>query len=277
MEEIIKKAGVLIEALPYLREFSGKTFVIKYGGKAMIDEALKNSVVQDIVLMKYIGINPVVVHGGGPEITTAMEKAGLKAKFVNGRRVTDKQTMKIVESVLAGKTNKEIVRMFNTHGGKAKGFSGKDGKLLVTKMLDAELGFVGEIEKVNTGVLEKHREFIPVIAPIGIDLDGNTYNINADDAAAALSVAVKAEKLILITDVSGVLHNKALVHSITMKNAKQMIKDGIITGGMIPKVLSCMTAITGGVKKAHIINGTVKHSLLLEIFTQTGIGTEIIR
>ncbi len=275
MEEIIKKAGVLIEALPYLREFSGKTFVIKYGGKAMIDEALKDSVVQDIVLMKYIGINPVVVHGGGPEITAAMERAGLKAKFVNGRRVTDKQTMKIVESVLAGKTNKEIVRMFNAHGGKAKGLSGKDGKLLLTKMLDSELGFVGEIEKVNTLELKKQREFIPVIAPIGIGRDGNTYNINADDAAAALSVAVKAEKLILITDVSGVMHNKALIPSISMKEAKQMIKDGVITGGMIPKVHSCMTAIEGGVKKAHIINGTVKHSLLLEIFTKTGIGTEI--
>ncbi len=277
MEEIIKKAGVLIEALPYMREFSGKTFVIKYGGKAMIDKALKNSVVQDIVLMKYIGINPVVVHGGGPEITAAMEKAGLKAKFVNGRRVTDKATMEIVEAVLAGKTNKEIVRMFNIHGGKAKGLSGKDGRLLVTEMLDAALGFVGKIVKVNAGELEKHRDSIPVIAPIGIGRDGNSYNINADDAAASLAVAVNAEKLILITDVSGVIHKKALVHSISMKKTKQMIKDEVITGGMIPKVHSCMTAIAGGVKKAHIINGTVKHSLLLEIFTKTGIGTEIIK
>ncbi len=277
MEVIIRKAGVLIEALPYMREFSGKTFVIKYGGKAMIDEALKNSVVQDIVLMKYIGINPVVVHGGGPEITAAMEKAGLKAKFVNGRRVTDKATMKIVEAVLAGKTNKEIVRMFNTHGGKAKGLSGKDGRLLVTKPLDAALGFVGKIVKVNSGELEKHRKFIPVIAPVGIGKDGNSYNINADDAAASIAVAVKAEKLILITDVSGVMHKKALIHSLRMKDTKQMIKKEVITGGMIPKVHSCMTAIAGGVKKAHIINGTVKHSLLLEIFTKTGIGTEIIK
>ena len=277
MEEVIKKAGVLIEALPYIKEFAGKTFVIKYGGKAMVDEALKNSVVQDIVLMKYIGINPVVVHGGGPEISAAMEKAGLKPVFVNGRRVTDKQTMDIVESTLFGKTNKEIVHMFNTHGGKAKGLNGKDENLLITGMLDKDLGFVGEIEKVHTSVLAKYKKFIPVIAPIGIGHDGNAYNINADDAAAAVSVALKAEKLILITDVSGVLHNKALVHSINMKDVKKMIKDEIITGGMIPKVHSCMTAIEGDVRKAHIINGTVKHSLLIEIFTKTGVGTEVVK
>ncbi|MEI7904063.1 MAG: acetylglutamate kinase, partial [Candidatus Firestonebacteria bacterium] len=274
MEELIKKAGVLIEALPYIREFSVKTFVIKYGRKAMIDESLKNSVNQDMVLMKYIGINPVIVHGGGPEITAAMEKAGMKAKFVNGRRVTDKATMDIVEAVLFGKTNKEIVGMFRAHGGKAVGLSGKNSNLLVTRMLDKELGFVGEIEKVHTAVLAKYREFIPVIAPIGIGADGQTYNINADDAAAALAVAVKAEKLILITDVSGVLKDRELVHSIKMKDIKKMIKDEVITGGMIPKVHSCMTAIEGNVKKAHIINGTLKHSLLLEIFTKTGIGTE---
>jgi acetylglutamate kinase len=275
MEALIKKADILMEALPYIKQFSGKTFVIKYGGKAMVDGSLKDSVIEDIVLMKYIGINPVVVHGGAPEITEEMNKLGKKSVFKNGLRVTDKETVDIAEKVLVGKINKEIVSLVHKHGGKAIGLSGKDGELIIAKKHKADIGFVGEVEKINFHVMDKLKEFIPVISPIAIGRDGHTYNVNADDVASAIATAIKAEKLILLTDVNGVLDkDKKLISSIKVNEAAKLEKSGIISGGMIPKVNSCVEAVKQGVKKVHIINGGIKHSMLLEIFTKTGVGTE---
>lgn len=293
MDKLIKKAKILIEALPYIRSFSGKTLVIKYGGKAMVEESLKDCFAQDVVLMKYVGINPVVVHGGGPQINAMMKRLGLVPKFVKGVRVTDAATMEIVEMVLGGIINQEIVTMINRHGGRAVGLTGKDGKLLTARKLsgigsrgpgsasggeEMDMGFAGEVEAVDPQVLKRldQERFIPVIAPIGVDKEGKTYNINADLVAAAVSVALSAEKLLLLTDVKGILDEKgALVPTLTKKDMVRLIRQEAIKEGMLPKVQAAMLAVEGGVNKAHIIDGRVPHALLLEIFTDKGIGTEI--
>jgi acetylglutamate kinase len=277
MERLIAKADVLIEALPYIRKFSGKTFVIKFGGKAMVETAFKDSVVEDIALLKYIGVNTIVVHGGGPEISAAMEKLGKKPNFLNGLRITDRETMGIVEEVLFEKVNKEIVELFRKHHGKAEGLSGKNGNLILARQMSKELGFVGEVERIDLSILEKKKDYVYVIAPIGKGKDGNSYNINADDAASEIAIAAKAEKLLLLTDVNGVLDaEKNLISSIKVGEVAKMVKDGTLTGGMIPKVTGAAEAVKKGVKKVHIINGNIRHSLLLEIFTDQGVGTEIL-
>lgn len=285
MEELIKRAGILIEALPYMQKFAGKTIVIKYGGNAMINEDLKNSVMEDITLLKYIGLKPVVVHGGGPDISHALDERGLKSKFINGLRYTDATTMSVAQQVLIGKTNKEIVSLLNTKGGKAIGISGIDGSFIECKkqttIVDGEeqsLGFVGDIVKVKSGILNllSSDEYIPVIAPIGTDEDGNSYNINADTVASSVAAAVEAEKLVLLTDVEGVKNSDgSIIYEAHTNEIKKMIADGTINGGMIPKVLGCCDAIDAGVSGVHIIDGRIPHCLLLEIFTKTGIGTLI--
>ncbi len=292
MKKIKKKAEILIEALPYIKNFYGKTFVIKYGGHAMVNETLKESFARNVVLMKYIGINPIIVHGGGPQIGELLSKIGKESKFVNGMRITDDETMDIVEMVLAGKVNKEIVRHINLAGGKAVGLSGKDGKLIIAEKLFVyknyenkppeiiDIGKVGKVKKINPEVLNLllHGETIPVIAPVGIDEEGNTYNINADLVAGEIAIALNAEKLIMMTDVEGVLDNNGkLISSININEIPQLIEDGIITGGMIPKVEFCKKAIENGVKKAHIVNGKIENVLLLEVFTKEGIGTEFFK
>lgn len=293
-EDIKERVKILITALPYIKKFYGKIVVIKYGGHAMVNDELKETVLSDIVLMKYVGINPVIVHGGGPEITELSEKLGLKSKFVGGLRVTDKETMEIVEMVLAGKLNKEIVNMIYKLGGKACGISGIDGALFYTtkksgkiynsdgSFEEVDIGYVGEIKKVNTElVLLLIKEgYIPVIAPLGIGEDGEIYNINADTASSELAISLKAEKLILLTDVEGVLENKedkkSLISVIKMDDAQKLIEKGIVDGGMIPKIECSLSALKGGVNSIHIIDGRVPHSLLLEMFTDEGIGTMII-
>lgn len=290
MKEIIKKAEILIEALPYIRNFYGKTFVIKYGGSAQVKEELKESFAKDIVTINYIGIKTAIVHGGGPKISATMEKMGKKPKFVQGQRVTDRETMDIVEMVLGGLVNKEIVSLINSHGGKAAGLSGKDGGLLKAKKkllkkhaetgVDEviDIGFVGEVTRVDPQILISLEKdgFIPVISPVGVGTKGETLNINADYVAASIASALKAEKLILLTDVPGIMDkNNKIISTLTKKNIKKYIKDGTITGGMLPKVQACLKAIEGGVSKTHIIDGRVPHCLLLEIFTKEGIGTEI--
>lgn len=285
MEELIKKAGILIEALPYIQKFAEKTVVIKYGGNAMINEELKNSVMEDITLLKFIGLKPIVVHGGGPDISTALNAMGIKSKFINGLRVTDEETIKVAQQVLVGKTNKEIVALLNKNGGRAVGISGIDGGLLECKKsyteIDGEkvdIGYVGEITNIKRCLIDHlaDDQFIPVIAPIGVDEEGQSYNINADTVAAAVAAAVKAEKLILLTDVEGVKDSDGnIVYETGKDEINEMIKDGVINGGMIPKVKGCLDAIDAGVKGVHIIDGRVPHCLLLEIFTKTGIGTMI--
>ncbi|RMF94161.1 MAG: acetylglutamate kinase [Candidatus Schekmanbacteria bacterium] len=292
MEKYIEKANTLIEAIPYMREFSGETFVIKYGGSAMLNEELKENFALDVILLKYLGINPVIVHGGGPQIGEFLKKLGKESSFVSGHRVTDSETMTIVEMVLGGTINKEIVSLINRHGGRAIGLTGKDGNLLKAKKImihnseilenNAEkvvdLGRVGEITNVYPDViLELDRRFIPVIAPIGVDKDGNSLNINADIAAGAIAGALKARKFVALTDTEGILdENGKLVSSANESKINDMVERGIIKGGMLPKVKCCLKAIKEGVKKVHIIDGRIKHALLLEIFTQKGIGTEII-
>lgn len=285
MEELIKKAGILIEALPYIQKFAEKTVVIKYGGNAMINEELKNSVMEDITLLKFIGLKPIVVHGGGPDISTALNKMGIKSKFINGLRVTDEDTIKVAQQVLVGKTNKEIVALLNKNGGRAVGISGIDGGLLECKKsyteIDGEkvdIGYVGEITNIKRCLIDHlaDDQYIPVIAPIGVDEEGQSYNINADTVAAAVAAAVKAEKLILLTDVEGVKDSDGnIVYETGKEEINEMINSGVINGGMIPKVKGCLDAIDAGVKGVHIIDGRVPHCLLLEIFTKTGIGTMI--
>ncbi len=291
MEKLIEKAKTLIEALPYMQAFRGKTFVIKYGGNAMIDEQLKHSFAQDVVLMRFIGINPVIVHGGGPQIGTTMERMGKKPSFVSGQRVTDQETMDIVEMVLGGKVNKEIVNLINQAGGRAVGLTGKDGGLLQAKKLKMtkrseetgeteiiDIGLVGEVTEVRPGALEAldRGGFIPVIAPVGVGAHGETYNINADLVAGAVAGALKAEKLILLTDQAGILDkDKNLIPSLNKKTVESMVKAGTVSGGMLPKTKSCFDALEAGCAKVHIIDGRVPHALLLEIFTASGIGTEI--
>ncbi len=285
MEELIKKAGILIEALPYIQKFAGKTVIIKYGGNAMINEELKNSVMEDITLLHFVGLRPIIVHGGGPDISAALKKNGIKSEFINGLRYTDAETMRIAQEVLCGKTNKEVVSILNCKGSKAVGICGIDGAFIRCRKhmttVDGEecdLGFVGEVETVDPVILEGMLDdgYIPVIAPIGVDGEGNSYNINADSAAAAVAAAVSAEKLILLTDVEGVKDKKGkVVYEAAGAEFSKMIADGTITGGMIPKVEGCLDAIAAGVKGVHIIDGRIPHCLLLEIFTKTGIGTLI--
>lgn len=291
MQKLIEKAKILIEAMPYIQTFRGKTFVIKYGGNAMIDESLKQGFAQDVVLLRLIGINPVIVHGGGPQIGKTLERMGKTSSFVSGQRVTDEETMDIVEMVLGGKVNKEIVNLINQAGGRAVGLTGKDGGLIQAKKLKLtrkseetgeteiiDIGLVGEVTEVRPGALQALDQggFIPVIAPVGVGAHGETYNINADLVAGAVAGALKAEKLILLTDQAGILDkDKNLISSLNKKNVESMIKAGTVSGGMLPKTKSCFDALDAGCAKVHIIDGRVAHALLLEIFTKEGIGTEI--
>jgi len=291
MKELISKAEILIEALPYIQRLSGKTVVIKYGGNAMINDELKNDVMEDITLLKFIGINPVIVHGGGPDISAMLEKLDIHSEFRQGLRVTDSQTMDVAQMVLVGKTNKEIVSLLNQKGAKAIGICGIDGNLIecrkLTKDVDGnpiDLGFVGEIIKINTKVLEMLAgdEYIPVVAPIGIGSDGQSYNINADTVAGEIAVALKAEKLITLTDVEGVKMtaddgSEVVIPSLIEDEVLELIHKNVIHGGMIPKVLGCLDTVNGGVGRAHIIDGRIPHCLLLEIFTHKGIGTMIMK
>jgi len=293
MENPIDKAKVLIEALPYIRRFYNKTVVIKYGGSTMEEEGLKRSFALDVVLLKYIELNPVVVHGGGPQIGEMLTRLGKKSEFVEGMRVTDRETMDVVEMVLVGKVNKEIVALINQQGGKAVGLSGKDGRLILAKKLKLtrsagkdkdpeiiDIGMVGEVKAIHPGVIESLEKdnFIPVIAPVGVGEEGETYNINADLVAGKIASALKAEKLILLTDVEGVMdEKKRLIPTLDVKQAKELISQKVISSGMIPKVNCCLDALKDGVSKTHIINGTVEHAILLEIFTDVGIGTQITK
>jgi len=297
MEFRLDRARILIEALPYIRKFYSQTVVIKYGGHAMVDKALKEGFAQDIVLMKYVGLKPVIVHGGGPQIGELLSKLSIKSSFVSGHRVTDQETMDVVEMVLAGKVNKEIVTTINQQGGQAVGLSGKDGHLITAKKLKIvakpdgkgaqpedppeilDIGLVGEVVAINSRIIESliDNQFIPVIAPVGVGKDSETYNINADLVAGHVSSALKAKKLILLTDVEGVLDgNGKLISSIKASEAEKMITDGAITEGMIPKLQCSLEALNGGVEKVHIIDGRKEHALLLEIFTDQGVGTEIV-
>ncbi len=284
---MIQRAEILIEALPYIRAFQGKTLVIKYGGAAMEQADLKESFALEVILLRYVGINPVIVHGGGPQIGTMMKRLGKEPRFLGGMRVTDEETMEIVEMVLVGKINKEIVALINHHGGKAVGLSGKDGNLIRARRLahrtpdgqEVDIGLVGEVEEVNPQairLLEEHG-FIPVIAPTGVGKGGETYNINADLVAGELAAALAAEKLIHLTDVEGIHGDDgALLSTLTRKDAERLIKGGVIAGGMLPKVESSLKALEGGTAKCHIIDGRIPHAILLEIFTKEGIGTEIV-
>ncbi|MFA4015064.1 MAG: hypothetical protein RUDDFDWM_000130 [Candidatus Fervidibacterota bacterium] len=287
-DDLLKQAQVLIEALPYIKRFYGKRIVIKYGGKAMVDHELKRQVIADIILLHYVGIKPVLVHGGGPEISEIMERMGKKPQFVHGMRVTDEETVKIAEMVLVGNINKELVELFNQHGSKAVGLSGKDGRLLLARKLTpdemggVDLGFVGEVTHVNTEILDVliDKGYIPVIASIGSDENGRTLNLNADHVAGKLSVAVNAVKLIVLTDVCGICRDpedeRSIMPVLTDEEALMLINEGVITKGMIPKVRACIEALKGGVERAHIINGAIPHALLMEIFTDKGIGTMIV-
>ena len=291
MDDLINRASVLIEALPYIRRFYGKTLVIKYGGSGMISEDLKESFARDITLLKYIGMNPVIVHGGGPQIGSMLKKMGIESRFHDGVRITDDETMDIVEMVLGGKVNKEIVALINQHGGKAVGLTGKDGQLVIAEKIPAEkvtrensppelidLGRVGKVKQINPSVLETldAENFIPVIAPIGVSESGETLNINADWVAAAVAGALKAEKLILLTDVQGVQGGDGTLAATLQKDQLEtMLKDRIIEGGMRPKVKASLRALEQGVHTAHIIDGRVQHAVLLEILTDQGVGTVI--
>jgi acetylglutamate kinase len=290
VENEIKKASVLIEALPYIRKFYGKTIVVKYGGHAMIDDTLRENFAKDIILLKFVGINVIIIHGGGPQIADLLNKLNIPTSFINGLRVTNHETMDVVEMVLTGKINKDIVNLINKFGGKAVGLSGKDGPILhVKKMIlkrdveniiigDIDLGQVGEIVSVDTSLINKIQDqYIPVISPIGVDNDYITYNINADTAAGYIAGALHAEKLILLTDVTGIFNEKGnLIPTLTVNELKSLKSESFIKEGMIPKIDAIISAMESGVNKAHIINGKILHSLLLEMFTDTGIGTQIL-
>ncbi len=291
MNELIGKAGILIEALPYIQRLSGKTVVIKYGGNAMINDELKNHVMDDVTLLKYIGINPVIVHGGGPEISGMLSRLDIQSEFSGGLRVTGPETIDVARMVLIGKTNKDIVSLLNMRGAKAIGISGIDGNLIECRKMDRDrdgnpidLGYVGDIVRINTKVLEMLAgdEYIPVVAPIGIGPDGQSYNINADTVASSIAVSLKAEKLITLTDVEGVKiiaedGTESVIPSLVEAEVYDLIERNVISGGMIPKVLGCLETISGGVGRAHIIDGRIPHCLLLEIFTNKGIGTMIMK
>ncbi len=289
MKDIIEKASILIESLPYIRKFSGKTFVIKYGGHAMENEELKYSFAEDITLLKYVGINPVIVHGGGPQIELFLSRLNIESKFISGMRVTDESAMEVVEMTLSGKVNKEIVSLINKAGGAAIGFSGRDCNLIKAKKLyikeirngkeeSIDIGQVGEVESINTSLIENiNSDYIPVIAPVGIGYDYKTYNINADLAAGSIASSLRAEKLMLLTDVDGVKDkNGEKISTIYEDTVNKLKEEGTLKGGMIPKIDCALKAVKNGVKKAHIIDGRIKHSILLEIFTDSGIGTQIL-
>lgn len=289
----LERAHVLVEALPYIKEFYGKTIVIKFGGHAMINEELKQAVALDCVLMKYVGMNPIIVHGGGPEISQMLDRIGKESTFINGLRVTDAETMDVVEMVLVGRVNKSLVNTINQKGGKSIGLSGKDGQLIqaipyVLTSQDKEgntithdLGFVGKVERINPSIIETvvEESYIPVIAPIGVDKNGKSYNINADLVAGEIAAALGAEKMILLTDIKGVLRDRdkedSLISLIKVDETDDLIQEGIIAGGMIPKIQCCVQAIKAGVNKAHIIDGRIPHSPLLEVFTDQGVGTMV--
>jgi acetylglutamate kinase len=291
MEKYIEKADILLEALPYIQRFAHKTMVIKYGGHAMEDEELKTNFVRDVILLHYIGLNPVIVHGGGPQIDGMLDKIGKKSQFIEGMRVTDEETMEVVEMVLVGRINKEIVSRINSNGGHAVGLSGADGNLIRARKMWAfkkgqegqekgriDLGQVGEVESIDPGLLRTFisNKWIPIIAPVGVGSGGEVYNINADLVAGKVASSLEAEKFILLTDVEGVLDSrKRLISTVDAKNAGRFIQEGTISGGMIPKVKCCLEALREGVQKTHIIDGRVKHAILLEIFTDEGIGTQI--
>ncbi len=277
-----ERAEVLVQALPYIKKYNGKVVVIKYGGNAMINEVLKEQVMEDIVLLWLIGVKVVLVHGGGPEISETMDKLGKKPEFVGGLRVTDKETVDIVQMVLAGKVNKTLVNLLQMKSGKAMGISGMDGRLIEAKVKDEKLGYVGEITKINidpiTDLLEKG--YIPVVSTVGCDKDGNIYNINGDTAAARIAGALEAENLIMMTDVAGILRDKddpsSLIPHVTVSEAKALYDEGVVSGGMIPKVNCCIDAIDHGVEKVIIMDGTVPHSILMEILTDEGAGTMVM-
>jgi acetylglutamate kinase len=280
-----EQAKILTQALPYIQKYSGKTIVIKYGGHAMVDEALKRSVMNDIVLLRFVGMNPILVHGGGPEISEVMKKVGKEPTFVNGLRVTDAETMEIVEMVLAGKTNKSLVSLINTLGGRAVGLSGKDANLIVAEKAEpggVDLGYVGQVAKINPQILETlvREGYTPVISSVAIGPNGESFNMNADHIAGELVASVGAVKLIMMTDVKGIYDDKndesTLRPVLTISQAQEMIRAGKIDKGMIPKVEACITALRGGVERAHIIDGSVPNALLMEIFTDTGVGTMIV-
>ena len=301
MEAITKRAEILVEALPYIQKLYGKTIVIKYGGNAMVNDELKNFVMEDVMLLKYVGMNPVLVHGGGPDLNHTLEKLNIKSEFINGLRVTSAEIMEVAQMVFIGKTNKEIVSLLNKKGAKAIGLSGIDGNLIECEKLilsdegkETDLGYVGRITNINSRLIQllAADEYIPVIAPVGIGKDGQSYNINADTVASEVASALKAEKLILLTDVEGVkLHRDKgdntykhdsdidkdnIVTFLTINEAHDLINKKIINGGMIPKVLGCIDAINKGVGRTHIIDGRVPHCILLEIFTDKGVGTMIV-
>lgn len=290
-----EKAAILVEALPYIKKFSGKTLVIKYGGHAMTNEELKKAVLIDVVLMKYVGIHPVIVHGGGPEINVLLKRLNITSHFVNGLRVTDRETMEAVEMTLVGKINKELVTLLNSFGGKAVGLCGKDAGLFLARrkfgqskqpdgtISSVDIGFVGDITQVNPEIVETllKEGYIPVIAPVAAGMDTESYNVNADHAAGELAVALKAEKLVILTDVEGILKNRqdknSLLSVIKAEEVPRLTNRGIIDGGMIPKVECCVSALSGGVKTTHILDGRVPHSILLEVFTDKGIGTMVVQ
>ncbi|MEF3169282.1 MAG: acetylglutamate kinase [Deltaproteobacteria bacterium] len=296
MVQDVSKATILVEALPYIKRFSGKTVVIKYGGHAMVDESLKNSFAQDIVLMKYVGIHPIIVHGGGPQISRTMERMGIHPTFVEGQRVTDPETMSVVEMVLVGTVNKEIVGLINRHGGRAVGLSGRDGDLIRAEQMKIyryagderppeiiDIGRVGKVERVCPAVLRalESAGFVPVIAPVGVGPDGMAYNINADLVAGAIAAEIKAERLILLTDVPGVMRTgddgtQELIPSMDVAAVRRALEDGTARGGMLPKLKACLKAVEGGVSKAHVVDGRRGHAILLELFTDAGVGTEIV-
>jgi len=290
MQELIAKADILLDALPYIRRYSGKTMVIKYGGHAMTDDELKTSFAQDVVLLKFVGINPVIVHGGGPQIGQLLAQLGIESQFVRGMRVTDQQTMDVVEMVL-GKIRNDIVGLINRHGGRAVGLSGKDGELILAKKMTVttqesgkvgkvDVGLVGEVRAINPSIIESLDQsgFIPVIAPLGVGEHGETYNINADLVAGEVAKALRAEKLMLLTDVEGIRGaDGQLLPTLDAERAAQLIHEGVIGEGMIPKVECCIEALRGGTQKTHIIDGRVRHAVLLEIFTREGVGTEVVR
>lgn len=287
MNTLIQKAGILIEALPYIQRLSGKTVVVKYGGNAMIDEALTQTILQDITLLKYVGVNPIVIHGGGPEINKLLSLLQIPSKFHDGLRITDEATMEVVQMVLTGKINKDIVSKLNCMGGKAIGLSGKDANLIeVIKKVPidgVDLGFVGEITNINIQLLEllAKDQYIPVIAPVGVGPNGESYNINADTVAGEIAAALKAEKLIFLTDIDGIRRvpddATSLISAISINEIYDLIEKKIIQGGMIPKVRGCIKAIEKGVNRTHILDGTIPHPILLEIFTDKGIGTMVTR
>ncbi|MDR1644122.1 MAG: acetylglutamate kinase [Clostridiales bacterium] len=284
MQDYIEKAKILVEALPYIKEFNGITVVIKYGGSALVNKDIKKSLMQDIALLKFVGLKPVVVHGGGPEINQMLGRLGIKSRFQDGLRVTDDETMEVVEMVLNGKLNKEIASDLTLHGILSAGVCGKDGGLLKVEKLmpgGSDIGRVGTIKNVNPAVLKAllDEDFVPVVSPVGADLEGNSYNVNADSAAVAIAGALKAEKLVFLTDVEGILQDRkdssTVLTRVKASRIPEMIEEGVISGGMIPKVQSCVDAVHAGVSHVHILDGRVEHCLLLEIFTKEGIGSMV--